>query len=101
MIVTLYSDQNEFPQSDWSDFLKNYKINWHKTKSNDDANIWYPIEMKGYVIWVSVAHICYIEQSRFWRIIIELKNDNNEEGLKLLKSIKAEAMDEFNFTDSI
>ena len=96
MEISLITDKKEFPDSDWREFLKCYDINWHKTRSNSKANIWHPIERKGFVIWVSDAHIFYIDNKLFWRVIIELKKSENVEGQKLFNEIKREAIKAFD-----
>lgn len=101
MIVNLLLEKNVFPASEWRDFLKNYNINWHKTKHNEKANSWNPIEKKGFVIWVSWAHIWHHENSWYWRVILELANKKSEDGIKLLKSIQSEAIHAFDFRESI
>jgi len=96
MEVKLITDKNEFPDSDWREFLKYYDIDWHKTKSNEEANIWYAIEGKGFIIWVSEAHVYHIEEKPLWRVIIELKGSNNIEGQQLFSEIKSEALSAFD-----
>src|SRR5688572_21362837 len=46
-------DERVFPASEWREYLRGFNIKWARRRSTELVPIWYAVEGKGYVVWVS------------------------------------------------
>jgi hypothetical protein len=85
-----YSDR-AFPSADWREYLRAFNITWARTRSTGLVPVWYAIEGKGYVVWVSEPR--WIND--YWRISLAVSASAPPTGWTLVEEIVKSALVKF------
>jgi len=84
-------DEPVFPGQEWRDYLRAFGVKWARTKSTEDVPIWYAIEGKGYVVWVSEPQW----SDYHWRIILAVAASAAPIGSPVIEEIVSSAVERF------
>ena len=80
-----------FPDSEWREHLRAFRIDWSRTRSTDSARIWNAIQGKGYVIWVSVPSW----SGEVWRVGVSVAASAPTMAMETIQQIIASSVAQF------
>ena len=83
--------ERDFPSAEWREYLRAFNIKWARTRSTDLVPIWYAIEGKGYVLWVSEPRWA----DDRWRMSLAVSASAPPAALALVEEIVASASTRF------
>jgi hypothetical protein len=85
-------DGRSFPSGDWREYLRAFHVKWSRTRHTDIHPIWYAIEGRGFVVWVSEPD--WFQEH--WRISLGVSASAPPAALALIDQILTCALVEFS-----
>ena len=84
----LHFDERAFPDGEWREHLRAFNIKWARTRHTQEVPIWYAIEGKGFVVWVSQARLA----PGGWRIILAVLSSAPAEATRVIAAVVDSAL---------
>lgn len=88
--ASLRYDERSFPGAEWRAYLRACGVKWARTRSSGDG-IWYAIEGKGYVVWVSDTRWT----GDYWRVSLAVSASAPAAGLAVIEEVVRFALERF------